>query len=80
MTDPIEILRNLPPYEREEFLDSLPKDEADEILEILEELETRDDREVVKTDFMAFTNHVWPEFIHGRHLSLIHISEPTRPY
>ena len=67
MTDPIEILRSLPAKERMEFLNSLPKDEAAEILEILEELQTRDDRELVKTDFMAFTNHVWPDFIHGRH-------------
>jgi len=67
MTDPIEILRNLPQKEREEFLASLPAAEAAEINEILDELKTRDDRELVKEDFMAFTNQVWPEFIHGRH-------------
>jgi len=65
--DPIEVLKALPKQERDEFLASLPKDEAAEVLEILEELETRDDREVVKSDFMQFVGHVWPDFIHGRH-------------
>ena len=56
--DPIEVLRALPKQERDEFLASLPKDEAAEVLEILEELETRDDREVVKGNFMQFVGHV----------------------
>ena len=67
MTEVLEIFKTLPKAEQNVFLDSLPKEEAAEILEILGELETREERELCQTDFMAFVSQVWPDFIHGRH-------------
>ena len=67
MTDVFEFFKSLPKQERQAFLDSLPKEEAAEIVEILSELETREERELCQTDFMAFVHQVWPDFIHGRH-------------
>ena len=55
------------PVKRRGFLNSLPPEEAQEVLEIIEELDLREKREECSSDFLAFVNEVWPDFIAGRH-------------
>ena len=49
------------------FTDFLTDEELATVAPMLERLTTLDDRVVKQKDFMAFVNHVWPQFIEGRH-------------
>jgi predicted phage terminase large subunit-like protein len=59
--------KGLKPQEQEALLDSMPKEEKQELLRIVDELDTRDVRKEVDSDFLAFVKQVWPEFIAGKH-------------
>ena len=49
------------------FTDFLTDEELATVAPMLERLTTLDDRAEKQKDFMAFVNHVWPQFIEGRH-------------
>jgi predicted phage terminase large subunit-like protein len=59
--------KSLTPEQQEELLDEMPKEEKEDLLKIVDELDTRDIREEVDGDFLAFVKQVWPEFIAGKH-------------
>jgi predicted phage terminase large subunit-like protein len=59
--------KSLSDEDQTELLETMPKEEKDDLLKIIEELDTRDDRDEVQSDFLAFVKHVWPDFIAGRH-------------
>ena len=61
---------NLSPQELEAILQILPTlDEADKraLLLDLERYEKAVAREEAQNDFLTFVQHMWPEFISGRH-------------
>lgn len=45
----------------------LPEDQQRELFDLLQRIEKADSRKKSQTDFLAFVNKVWPQFIHGRH-------------
>ena len=49
------------------FTDFLTDEELATVAPMLERLTTLDDRAEKQKDFMSFVNHVWPQFIEGRH-------------
>ena len=49
------------------FTDFLTDEELAKVAPMLDRLTTLDDRAEKQKDFMAFVNHVWPQFIEGRH-------------
>ena len=51
----------------QENLDKMPPEVQQKVGELIAEARKLTTRELAHTDFMAFVNYVWPNFIHGRH-------------
>lgn len=68
MSNPfIDAFRKMPEAERNAMLEAMPKEEKADLLAIVEEIEVREMRALCDSDFLAFVEQVWPDFIAGRH-------------
>jgi len=57
----------LDPDKLKEAIKKLPPEKQGQALTILKELNTRRHKEKAQNNFLSYVNHVWPDFIHGRH-------------
>ena len=59
--------KSLSDQDRVNLLEEMPKEEKADLLGIIEELDTRELRQEVDSDFLSFVKEVWPGFISGPH-------------
>ena len=54
-----------------EKINRLPPDVRDRFKKILVKYKEEDKKEAAQKDFLAFTKHMWPDFIEGEHHKII---------
>ena len=52
---------------KQEIIDKLPSDVRKEFMKYAIKLDQKKTQSKVKSDFLTFVKHVWPEFIEGDH-------------
>ena len=52
---------------KQEIIDKLPSDVRKEFMKYAIKLDQKKTQSKVKSDFLTFVKHVWPEFIEGKH-------------